>query len=226
MPHKRFQPPTPPKSPPRSNKPGKMTSCRSAVLASLLKATHFGTPQDRLTRMSGVDQSNSPPVCFLSQVKQSKQSSPTRDKNVNTHVQIPFFGGPFGLLTTQTTRNGGKKVRSQVLGWTNPPFPQTLHIYISTIIFPHNMPSIPDLIHISTRDEWQASLSSIYKTLLQFRHTTVLVNGAIKTRHVRPINHNPRDAPLTVFHQSFDSISHEIGKANPNMGVCPNAPEA
>jgi len=40
MPHKRFQPPTPSKSPPRSNKPGKMTSCRSAVLARVYsKAT-------------------------------------------------------------------------------------------------------------------------------------------------------------------------------------------
>src|ERR1700719_1839934 len=152
MPHKRFQPPTPSKSPPRSNKPGKMTSCRSAVLARVYSKSHFGPRKTGLLGCLGwINQIHHP---YVSLRKSSSPNNPTltRDKNVNTHVQIPFFGGPFGLLTTQTTRNGGKKVRSQVLGWTNPPFPQTLHIYQ------------PSFFHI---------------TCLQFQtlYISVLVNG-------------------------------------------------
>src|SRR3984957_2290552 len=144
--------PTPPEESPKNQKTRQDDELPVCSPRESLLKSHFGPRKTGLLGCLGwINQIHHPYVSFR---KSSSPNNPplTRDKNVNTHVQIPFFGGPFGLLTTQTTRNGGKKVRSQVLGWTNPPFPQTLHIYQ------------PSFFHI---------------TCLQFQtlYISVLVNG-------------------------------------------------
>ena len=44
--------------------------------------------------------------------------------------------------------------------------------------------------------------------------------------HIYPSLLPSFQAPMFASHQSFDSISHELEKPNPNMGLCPNAQEA